>query len=98
MPIRNPIFHSKKNRGWTSLVTIVVLGLVTLALLTSGPRAWATERQSKLYQTVPTSTPTPTWTPDVTPTPTPTWTPDVTPTPTPTLKPEEPTFTPTPTR
>ena len=110
MPIRNPIFHSKKNRGRTNLVTIVVLGLAMLALLTSGPRAWATERQSRLHQTVPTRmptrtptpkttpTPTPTWTPEVTPTPTPTWTPDVTPTPTPTLKPGEPTFTPTPTR
>jgi len=90
MPIRNPIFHSKKNRGWTSLVTIVVLGLVMLALLTSGPRAWATERQSRLHQTVPTSTPTATWTPDVTPTPTPTFTP------TPTRRPDEPTPTPTP--
>ena len=98
MPIRNPIFHSKKNRDWTSLVTIVVLGLLTLALLTAGPRAWATERQSRLHQTVPTSTPSRTPTPETTPTPTPMWTPDVTATPTPTLKPGEPTFTPTPTR
>jgi len=98
MPIRNSNSHPNSSRGWTSLVTIVVLGLVTLALLTAGPRAWATERQSRLYQTVPTSGPSRTPTPETTPTPTPTWTPDVTATPTPTLKPGEPTFTPTPTR
>ncbi len=100
MLIRNSNSHSNKNRGWTSLVTIVVLGLVTLALLTSGPRAWATERQSRLHQTVPTRVPTHTPTPKTTPTPTRTHTPTPgkTATPTPTLKPGEPTFTPTPTR
>jgi len=100
MPIRNSSSHPNMSRGWTSLVTIVVMGLLTLALLTSGPRAWATERQSRLHQTVPTSTPSRTPTPKTTPTPTRTHTPTPgkTATPTPTLKPGQPTFTPTPTR
>ena len=104
-----PTLRSKMSRTWVSLLTVVVLGLVALALLTSGPQVWATEGQSTLYQTVPTNTPTPTLTPDATATPTVTPTPESTSTPTvtrvpsrtptptrtPTLKPGEPTHTPT---
>jgi len=97
--------RSKVGRGWMSLLSVVVLGLLALALLTSGPPVWATESQSWLHQTVPTNTHTPTLTPDATATPTATSTPESTATPTvtrtptrtPTLKPGEPTHTPTPT-
>jgi len=95
--------RSKMSRGWVSLLTVVVLGLVALALLTSGPQVWATESQSWLHQTVPTNTSTPSQTPDATATPTATAVPENTATPTatlaptrtPTRKPAAPTHTPT---
>lgn len=62
-----------RNRGWSSLAVVLTLGLVLLALLTSGPRTWATVGQDSLYSTVPTRTPTPG--PTDTPLPSPTHTP-----------------------
>ena len=79
--------RSKTGRGWMSLLSVVVLGLVALALLTSGPQVWATESQSRLHQTVPTNTPTPTLTPNATATPTATATQERTATPTATRAP-----------
>ncbi|MDH7487223.1 MAG: hypothetical protein QHJ81_13215 [Anaerolineae bacterium] len=76
-----------QSHGWGSLAVILTLGLVLLALLSSGPRTWATVGQDSLYQTVPTRTPTPR--PTDTPLPSPTYTP------TPTRIPEQATATPT---
>lgn len=95
MRIQNSSSQHKGDRGWVSLVAILALGLVALALLASGPQAWATERQDRLHQTVPTRTPTPEPTPEPTDTPTPTDTP-VPPTSTPTPTPKA-TATPSPT-
>jgi uncharacterized repeat protein (TIGR01451 family) len=79
--------------GWFSLVIIVVLGVLALALLRSGSRVWATEGQSRLYQTVPTAT----FTPESEDTATPTEEPaQPTSTPTRTKEPKPPTATPKP--
>lgn len=99
MRIGNWDFLPPVDRGRVSLIAILALGIAILALLTSGPRAWATVEQSRRFQwgTVPTRTPTPTDTPIPTDTPTPTDTPIPTNTPTPTETPP-PMATPTGTR
>ena len=96
MRIRNSNPRHKGDRGRMSLVAILALGITVLAVLTSGPRAWATVGQDRLHQTVPTETPTPTETPEATETPTPGPTPEATETPTPRPTSEE-TETPSPT-